>query len=88
MAQGTVKWFDKKKGFGFIVNEKGEDVFVHYSQIEGHGFRFLKDGDSVEYDQLAGEKGLQGTRVRVVSRVPAQYDNEAESQAEQSFQTV
>ncbi len=64
---GTVKWFDAKKGFGFIVNPDGRDVFVHYSAIEGEGFRILKDGDRVEYDQLQGGKGLHAKHVRRVT---------------------
>jgi cold shock protein len=69
MAKGTVKWFDAKKGYGFVVNETGKDVFVHYSSIEGDGFRSLKDGQIVEYEQVDGGKGLQGKSVRVVPAV-------------------
>ena len=61
---GTVKWFDSKKGFGFILNPDGQDVFVHFSSIEGDGFRALKDGERVCYEQLTGAKGLQARRVR------------------------
>ena len=61
---GTVKWFDSKKGFGFILNPEGRDVFVHFSSIEGEGFRVLKDGERVRYEQLTGAKGLQARRVR------------------------
>lgn len=64
MAFGTVKWFDVKKGFGFILNPEGQDVFVHYSSIEGDGFRSLKDGERVEYEQLAGNKGLHALHVK------------------------
>jgi CspA family cold shock protein len=67
MATGTVKWFDTKKGFGFILNPEGKDVFVHYTSIEGEGFRALKDGESVEYEQIQGEKGLLAKNVK---RVP------------------
>ena len=66
MAKGTVKWFDAKKGYGFVVNETGKDVFVHYSSIEGDGFRSLKDGQVVEYEQVDGGKGLQGKSVHIV----------------------
>ncbi|MDO8302938.1 MAG: cold shock domain-containing protein [Sedimentisphaerales bacterium] len=69
MAKGTVKWFDIKKGYGFVVNETGKDVFVHYSSIESDGFRSLKDGQVVEYEQFDGDKGLQGKSVRVVPDV-------------------
>jgi CspA family cold shock protein len=67
MATGTVKWFDSKKGFGFIVNSDGKDVFVHFSTIEGDGFRALKDGEVVEYEQTQGNKGLLATQVRRTS---------------------
>lgn len=66
MAKGTVKWFDSKKGYGFVVNEIGKDVFVHYSNIEGDGFRCLKDGQVVEYEQIESGKGLLGKNVRIV----------------------
>ena len=64
MVTGTVKWFDSKKGFGFILNAEGKDVFVHFSSIEGEGFRALKDGESVEYEPTVGAKGLQAKTVR------------------------
>lgn len=64
MSSGTVKWFDPKKGFGFILNDDGKDVFVHFSSIEGDGFRSLKDGDVVEYEQIEGDKGLSAKSVR------------------------
>jgi CspA family cold shock protein len=65
MPNGTVKWFDAKKGFGFIQDtEGGKDIFVHYSSITGDGFRTLKDGESVEYEVTQGEKGPQARNVR------------------------
>ena len=64
MATGTVKWFDSKKGFGFILNPEGVDVFVHFSSIEGDGFRSLKDGERVEYNQITGVKGLSAQAVK------------------------
>jgi CspA family cold shock protein len=67
MLTGTVKWFDSKKGFGFILNAEGKDVFVHFSSIEGEGFRALKDGEAVEYEPAAGAKGLQAKVVRRVA---------------------
>jgi CspA family cold shock protein len=64
MSIGTVKWFDSKKGFGFIVNDAGQDVFVHFSSIEGDGFRCLKDGEQVDYEEVKGNKGLSAQNVR------------------------
>lgn len=66
MAKGTVKWFDPKKGFGFVVNADGKDVFVHYTSIDGEGFRCLRNGQIVEYDQFETDKGLQGKGVQIV----------------------
>jgi cold shock protein len=63
MLQGQVKWFDPKKGFGFIIGPEGKDVFVHFSQIKGDGFRSLKDGEQVEYELITGDKGLQARDV-------------------------
>jgi CspA family cold shock protein len=64
MVTGTVKWFDVKKGFGFLVSPDGKDVFVHFSCIEGDGFRALKDGEIVEYEQITGDKGLSARSVK------------------------
>jgi cold shock protein len=65
MVTGTVKWFDSKKGFGFIQGpDEGKDVFVHYTSIEGEGFRSLKDGESVEFELVESDKGLQAFHVR------------------------
>ena len=61
--KGTVKWFDVKKGFGFIQQEDGSDVFVHYSNISGKGFKVLEDGESVEFEVVEGNKGLQAQNV-------------------------
>ena len=63
MLQGMVKWFDPKKGYGFIVGPQGKDVFVHFSQIKGDGFRSLKDGEQVDYELIEGDKGLQARDV-------------------------
>ncbi len=62
---GTVKWFNDAKGFGFITTEKGEDVFVHFSAIQGSGFRSLAEGSAVEFDVVQGPKGLQAANVVV-----------------------
>ena len=61
--QGTVKWFNASKGFGFIQRTKGEDVFVHYSSIEGEGYRSLEERDVVEFEVVEGPKGLQAFHV-------------------------
>ena len=67
MAVGTVKWFNADKGYGFITPETGgKDLFVHYSAIEGEGHRSLTEGQKVEYEEAAGQKGPQATKVRVV----------------------
>lgn len=63
MPTGKVKWFDPKKGFGFILGDHGEDVFVHYTAILGDGFRALKDGETVAYELIEGQKGLQAREV-------------------------
>lgn len=62
-TRGQVKWFDPKKGFGFIIGPDGQDVFVHYTQIQGDGFRSLKDGETVDYDLFQGDKGWQAREV-------------------------
>jgi CspA family cold shock protein len=66
MAKGTVKWFNESKGFGFITQENGEDVFVHYSAISGEGFRTLREGSRVEFDVVRGPKGLQAANAREI----------------------
>ncbi len=63
---GTVKWFNDAKGYGFISREAGEDVFVHYSAIEGGGFRSLREAQPVEFAVEQGPKGLQAVRVTVL----------------------
>ena len=64
MAQGTVKWFNAEKGYGFIAEDGGPDVFVHYSAIEGTGYRSLEEGDRVEFEVSQGQKGPQADNVR------------------------
>jgi cold shock protein len=64
MAQGLVKWFNDAKGYGFITQEDGQDVFVHYSAVQGSGFRTLTEGDRVEFEVTRGPKGLQAANVK------------------------
>jgi len=64
MAQGTVKWFNSEKGFGFITQDEGADVFVHFSAIETDGYRELKENQRVEFDVKQGDKGLQAENVK------------------------
>jgi CspA family cold shock protein len=64
--RGTVKWFSNEKGYGFISREGGDDVFVHYSAIEGEGYRSLAEGQAVEFDVVDGPKGKQAANVRAV----------------------
>ena len=66
MAQGLVKWFNDAKGYGFIAQEDGQDVFVHYSAIQASGVRSLAEGDRVEFEVTRGPKGLQASNVKKV----------------------
>ncbi|HBC32599.1 MAG TPA: cold-shock protein [Clostridiales bacterium] len=64
MAQGTVKWFNSEKGFGFITKEDGNDVFVHFSAIQGDGFKTLEEGQKVSFDVTQGNRGDQAANVQ------------------------
>ena len=66
MAQGTVKWFNADKGYGFIAVEGGQDVFVHFSAITGGGYRSLEEGQKVEFEAQQGKKGMEATNVTVI----------------------
>ncbi len=66
MTAGTVKWFNSEKGFGFIAREGGDDVFVHFSSIQGDGYRSLTEGQRVEFDVARGQKGEEAQNVRLV----------------------
>lgn len=63
MNKGTVKWFNNQKGFGFISDEQGNDVFVHYSGIQSNGFKSLEEGQEVEFEVIEGQKGPQAVNV-------------------------
>lgn len=65
-TQGTVKWFNTEKGYGFIEREGGDDVFVHFSAIQGDGYRSLEDGQRVEFDVAPGRKGEEAQNVRLI----------------------
>jgi len=65
MAKGRVKWFNDQKGFGFITQENGPDVFVHYTAIAGEGFRTLAEGQEVTFDIVESQKGLQASNVQI-----------------------
>ncbi len=63
--QGKVKWFSKQKGYGFIEQENGEDIFVHFQSVVGEGFRTLEEGQNVEFDVIQGTRGVQASNVMV-----------------------
>ena len=63
MAEGTVKWFNPRKGYGFIADKEGRDIFVHYASISGEGYKTLNEGDTVSFDVVEGEKGLRAENV-------------------------
>ena len=66
MEQGTVKWFNDAKGYGFISRQNGEDVFVHHTAIQSDGFRTLKEGQAVQFEVTKGKKGLQAENVQLL----------------------
>lgn len=65
--RGTVKWFNDQKGYGFITREGGEDLFVHFREIQSQGFKTLTEGQTVEFEETQGQKGPQASNVRVVN---------------------
>ena len=73
MTSGTVKWFDGRKGYGFITPEEGADVFVHHSALSGSAdeYKMLNENDKVEFDTVEGEKGLQATNVVITEKAPS-----------------
>ena len=68
MLVGKVKWFNNEKGYGFIIKENYDDIFVHYSQIQDEGFKTLQEGQVVEFDLINGEKGLQAQNVYKITK--------------------
>ncbi|MBP7583884.1 MAG: cold-shock protein [Spirochaetes bacterium] len=66
MPKGVIKWFNEKKGYGFISNEEGGDVFVHYTGIDGEGFRTLNEGDRVEFEIETSDKGPRAVKVKAI----------------------
>ncbi|MFX1236909.1 MAG: cold-shock protein [Promethearchaeota archaeon] len=76
MVNGTVKWFNNRKGYGFINSEDGNDVFVHYSALSGNDdeFKSLNENDKVEFEVVDGDKGPQASNVVVTERAPRQYN--------------
>lgn len=68
MLVGKVKWFNNEKGYGFIIKENYDDIFVHYSQIQDEGFKTLEEGQVVEFDLIDGEKGLQAQNVYKITK--------------------
>ena len=77
MPTGRVKWFDPKKGYGFIIGEQGQDVFVHYTNINGRGFRVLRDGETVAYELVKSDKGDQAKNVVRQDQAPADSEDRA-----------
>ena len=77
MVKGTVKWFNSRKGYGFISSEEGNDVFVHYSALAGdkEEFKTLNENDKVEFDVVQGEKGPQASNVVIIEKAPRQYNS-------------
>jgi len=73
MARGRVKWFSNEKGYGFIEQEGGEDVFVHYSAIQQEGFKSLEEGQEVEFDIVVGSRGPQAANVVKIGPAPTSY---------------
>ena len=86
MPIGTVKWFDNRKGWGFIVQPDGTDLFVHYTSIVGDGFRRLDDGAKVDYEVVDGPKGKQAGNVRMVEPAPGKAPITEEPRTEEPSQ--
>jgi CspA family cold shock protein len=86
MSEGTVKWFNPRKGYGFIATEDGRDIFVHYASISGDGYKTLSEGDSVTFDIAEGEKGLRAENV--VQQTASQSKSGSESKPAEEGEAV
>ncbi len=86
MSEGKVKWFNAKKGYGFICTSDGTDIFVHYSNISGNGYRTLEEGDQVSFDMVEGDKGLRAENVVLQSTPDSKVASE--QKAAQETQTA
>ncbi len=86
MPEGTVKWFNAKKGYGFIASADGQDIFVHYASISGDGFKTLKEGDVVSFDIVSGDKGPRADKVmrKAGSRKQPASDRQVKSDVKRS----
>jgi len=82
MSEGTVKWFNPRKGYGFITVEGGKDIFVHYADISGEGYRTLVEGDTVTFDIVEGEKGLRAENVVHQPAAESKPESKPESEPE------
>ena len=82
MSEGKVKWFNPRKGYGFIATDDGRDIFVHYASISGEGYRTLAEGDPVTFDIVEGEKGLRAENVVPISASESKSESESESEEE------
>jgi len=82
MSEGKVKWFNTRKGYGFISTEDGTDIFVHYSNISGDGYKTLVEGDAVSFDIVEGEKGLRAENVVQQSASKSKAESEPASESE------
>ena len=84
MSEGTVKWFNPRKGYGFIATDDGRDIFVHYASISGEGYKTLVEGDTVTFDIVEGEKGLRAENVlqKPASKSKAAPESKAAAESE------